>query len=71
MRKALTCMLLCLCLSACTDNAAREMLDTAEFEERQMNQAHAKQLYEDLIRMYPSSKEAEVARSRLASLKAR
>ena len=70
MRKALTCMLLCLCLSACTGNTAKEKLDTAEFEERQMNQAHAKQLYEDQIRTYPSSKEADVARSRLAALKA-
>ena len=56
---------------ACTGDKAKDLLETAEFEERQMNQAHAKQLYEDLIRMYPSSKEAEVARSRLASLKAR
>jgi len=71
MREALTCMLLCLCLSACTGDTAKQMLDTAEFEERQMNQAHATQLYEDLIRAYPSSKEADVARSRLAALKAR
>jgi len=69
MRDALTCLLLCLSLSACTGDTAKDMLETAAFEERQMNVAHAKQLYEDLIRAYPSSKEADVARTRLASLK--
>jgi hypothetical protein len=43
-------------------------LETAELEERQMNVPHAKQLYEDVIRLYPSSKEAEIARARLAVL---
>jgi len=55
-------------LSACTGDKAKELLETAEFEERQMNLPHAKQLYEDLIRLYPSSKEAEIARTRLAQL---
>jgi TolA-binding protein len=52
----------------CTGDKAKEMLETAELEERQMNLPHAKQLYEDVIRLYPSSKEAETARARLASL---
>jgi TolA-binding protein len=58
----------CLLLAACTGDKAKELLETAEFEERQMNLPHAKQLYEDLIRLYPSSKEAETARARLAAL---
>jgi outer membrane protein assembly factor BamD (BamD/ComL family) len=29
---------------------------------------HAKQLYEDLVRLYPDSQQAETARARLASL---
>jgi len=37
-------------------------------EERQHNVAHAKQLYEDLIRLYPSSPQAETAKARLVSL---
>jgi len=34
-----------------------------------MNLPHAKQLYEDVIRLYPTSKEAATARTRLAALK--
>jgi hypothetical protein len=44
------------------------MLETAQLEERQMNLPHAKQLYEDIARLYPTSKEAETARTRLAAL---
>jgi hypothetical protein len=57
------------CLSlGCTGDKPKEILETAEFEERQMNLAHAKQLYEDVIRLYPSSKEADIARVRLSTL---
>jgi len=52
-------------LSACSGDKAKELLETAEFEERQMNLPHAKQLYEELVRLYPSSREAETARARL------
>ena len=55
---------------ACTGDRAKELLETAEFEERQMNLPHAKQLYEDVIRLYPTSKEADTARARLAQLNA-
>lgn len=65
---SIAAMLLCLVLAACTSDKAKEMLETAEFEERQMNLPHAKQLYEDVIRLYPSSKEADTARARLAAL---
>lgn len=54
--------------AACSGDKARELLETAEFEERQMNMPHARQLYEDVIRLYPSSKEADTARARLAAL---
>ncbi|ALA61206.1 hypothetical protein [Nitrospira moscoviensis] len=57
-----------LLLAGCSGDKAKELLETAQFEERQMNLPHAKQLYEDLIRLYPSSKEAETARARLAAL---
>jgi TolA-binding protein len=52
----------------CSGDKAKELLETAEFEERQMNLPHAKQLYEDVIRLYPTSKEAATARARLAAL---
>jgi len=53
----------------CSGDKAKELLETAEFEERQMNLPHAKQLYEDVIRLYPNSKEAATAQARLAALK--
>ena len=59
---------LSLLFAACTGDKAKELLETAEFEERQMNVPHAKQLYEDVIRLYPASKEADRARARLAAL---
>ena len=52
----------------CTGDKPKELLETAEFEERQMNLPHAKQLYEDVVRLYPTSKEAETARARLAAM---
>ena len=59
----------CLVLAACGVDKPKELLEIAEFEERQMNLPHAKQLYEDVIRLYPTSKEAATARTRLAALK--
>jgi TolA-binding protein len=61
--------LCCILLLSCSGDKAKELLETAEFEERQMNVPHAKQLYEDVIRLYPASKESETARARLAALK--
>lgn len=65
------CALFSLLLLACSGDKAKELLETAEFEERQMNLPHAKQLYEDVIHLYPSSTEAETARARLAQLNTR
>ena len=61
-------IILLLFITACSGDKAKELLETAELEERQMNLPHAKQLYEDVIRLYPSSKEADTARARLARL---
>ena len=55
----------CVFLAACSVDKAKELFDTAEFEERQQNVPHAKQLYEELVRLYPSSPQAETARTRL------
>jgi hypothetical protein len=63
------CVLLLSLTFACSGDKAKELLETAEFEERQMNLPHAKQLYEDVIRLYPTSKEAATAQTRLAALK--
>lgn len=56
-------------LAACNADKPKELLETAEFEERQMNLPHAKQLYEEVIRLHPASKEAVTARARLDALK--
>ena len=58
----------CVVLAACSGDKPKELLETAELEDRQHNVAHAKQLYEDLVRLYPSSPQAEFARARLTSL---
>ena len=66
-RRGLAAFLL---LSGCSGDKAKDLLETAEFEERQMNLPHAKQLYEEVIRLYPSSPQAQTARERLAKLNA-
>jgi hypothetical protein len=48
----------CIVLASCSGDKPKELLETAEFEERQHNVAHARQLYDDLIRLYPDSKPA-------------
>ena len=58
----------CMALVACSGDKAKELFETAELEERQHNVAHAKQLYEDLIRLYPSSPQAETAKTRITVL---
>lgn len=65
---ALPLTMLMFVLWGCTGDKPKEMLETAEFEERQMNLPHAKQLYEDLVRLYPATREADIARSRLSAL---
>jgi len=67
---AVAALLLLLLLSGCSGDKAKDLLETAEFEERQMNVPHAKQLYEEVIRFYPSSTQAQTARERLAKINA-
>ena len=55
-------------LSACGGDQADQWLETAQLEERQNNVAHAKQLYEDIIRLHPDSQAAKTARTRLDAL---
>ncbi len=59
-----------LLIVGCSGDKAKDLLETAELEERQMNVPHAKQLYEEVIRLYPSSPQAQTARERLAKLNA-
>ena len=66
--RSMVCVLGFLLLLGCSDKA-KELFETAAFEENQGNIPHAKELYEELVRSYPSSKEAELARAHLADLK--
>jgi len=47
------------------------LFETAAFEENQGNLPHAKQLYEELVNLYPSTKVAEIAKARLEDLNSR
>ena len=61
-------LVMSLALSACSDNRAQELFETAELEELQHNQDHAKQLYEEIISKYPDSEYAKNAEERLSAL---
>ncbi len=71
MKARLLLCALCLVVLGCSDQKAAELFETAAFEENQGNIPHAKQLYEELMNLYPSTKVAEIARSRLEDLKNR
>lgn len=60
--------LIALALSGCPGNQAQELFETAQFEEKQNNQAHARELYEQIVNQYPGSEAAKKAHERLASL---
>lgn len=68
MRKFLLACCLALPLLAGCGDRAKELLDTAQFEERQFNAPHAQQLYREIIDKYPDSPYAAQARERLAAM---
>jgi TolA-binding protein len=58
---------LVLLVAAC-GGGAKELIDTAEFEELQKNTTHARELYQEVVRKYPGSAEAAKAAERLRDL---
>lgn len=59
----------CVMMLGCSDSSkARELFETAVFEENQNNVTHAKELYQELVNLYPSTREAEIAKTRLTDL---
>lgn len=50
------------------EQKAAELFSTAEFEERQFNRDHARELYLEIIQRYPDSEFAAKARARLQTL---
>lgn len=74
--KALVCTLMLLtltilpgCISG--EKKAAELLETAVFEEKQNNLEHAAQLYDEILKEYPSSPAAKDAAARKAQLEHR
>lgn len=68
MRKLLSALCLALLLAGCGDKA-KDLYETAQFEERQFNTEHAGQLYQEILSKYPDSPYAAQAKIRLAELK--
>jgi outer membrane protein assembly factor BamD (BamD/ComL family) len=67
MRKMLLAGCLVLFLAACGDKA-KELYETAQFEEKQFNKTHAAELYRQIEKGHPSSPYAAQARARLTEL---
>jgi outer membrane protein assembly factor BamD (BamD/ComL family) len=63
-------LILALCPSGCGDGG-KDLFSTAQFEEQQNNQAHAKELYQEIIAKYPQSEYARKADERLRVLEAK
>jgi len=55
-------------ISGCSDKNAEELYMTAQFEERQKNLEHAKDLYQEILTKYPNSNYAKDAHGRLTIL---
>ena len=60
--------LLCWVLLGCGEDPA-QILETAKFEEQQNNLMHAQELYEQIIREFPESTQAETAKERMVELR--
>lgn len=58
-----------LILTCCSDGKARELFETAQFEELQKNFDHAGKLYEDIVKKYPESELAGKAKERIEELR--
>ena len=55
-------------LLSCSVDKAGELFETAQFEELQNNNEHARQIYEDIIDTYPQSDAAKKAEERLKAI---
>ena len=56
-------------LLACSSGNPQQLLETAQFEEKQHNKEHATKLYQEIVAKYPSSVQAKTAQERLQALK--
>jgi outer membrane protein assembly factor BamD (BamD/ComL family) len=69
MKRLLLMGLICLGLFAgCAGDKSKELFETAQFEEKQNNRDHARQLYQEIVDKYPDSPVAKQAQDRLVAL---
>jgi outer membrane protein assembly factor BamD (BamD/ComL family) len=61
-------LLLTLSLAGCSGDAAHDLFDAAQLEERQNNPTHAKELYQQILSKHPGSEYAPKAQERLRAL---
>ncbi|MBW2149126.1 MAG: hypothetical protein JRG73_03320 [Deltaproteobacteria bacterium] len=61
-------MIFAAAFSGCSGNKAKELFETAQFEELQNNLDHARLLYQEIITKYPDSECAKQAEDRLTVL---
>lgn len=66
--KRLAMVGMALILAACSVDKSKELFDTAQFEEKQNNREHARQLYQEIVTKYPKSPLAQQAAERLTTL---
>ena len=55
----------------CSGDLGKEQFATAQFEEKQGNKDHARQLYQEIVSKYPGSPLAKQAQERLTVLGAK
>jgi TolA-binding protein len=67
-RTTILAVLLATLAIGCSDKGAQELYMTAQFEERQNNVQHAKDLYHEITIKYPTSSYAKDAQARLTIL---
>lgn len=55
-------------LLSCSADKAADLFETAQFEELQNNDEHARKIYEDIVKKYPKSDSAKKAEERLTAI---
>ena len=56
-------------MAGCSGDKGKELFDTAQFEEKQHNEEHARTLYEEIVKKYPGTEFAKKASERLQVIK--
>ena len=68
MKRTLLIIAIIFLISACSGGGAKELFETAQFEELQNNHKHAVQIYEEIVSKYPDTDFAVKAKQRLEDL---